>query len=249
MTYRRVPPAPGGHSRRSTPRAPGSGGRTFRAGARTVPARSGRRAGAGRGHVADHRDVGVHGLRGRGGVARADRLGDRAVPGRDERGARAGTATPGGSRARAPRSRPSGWRAGGSGRRGDGGVEALVALDARPPASTSAAIRPRASSMRARSSGVRRSAASAASLVSSASRVSMISGSRSACARIDSTTRPVPVARTTVPSPWRTATTPTTSSATRAWLNVARLTPSRAASSRSGGMRSRAKARCPRSSG
>ena len=45
-------------------------------------------------------------------------------------------------------------------------------------------------------------------------------------------------AATTVPSPWRTATTPITSSATSAWLRVARLTPRRTASSRSGGSRS-----------
>ncbi len=95
--------------------------------------------------------------------------------------------------------------------------------------------------MRARSSSVRRVAARAAILVSRASRVSMISGNRSAWSRIASTIREEaccwrPV--TTVPSPWRTATTPITSSATRAWLSVARLTPRRCASSRSAGSRS-----------
>ena len=82
--------------------------------------------------------------------------------------------------------------------------------------------------MRARSSSVRAPAASAAILVSRASRVSMISGSRSAWARIASTMRFAPASVTTVPSPCRTATTPITSSATSAWLRVARLTPSRA---------------------
>ncbi len=66
----------------------------------------------------------------------------------------------------------------------------------------------------------------------------MISGIRSAWARIASTMRRVRDWVTTVPSPWRTATTPITSSATRAWLRVARLTPRRWASSRSGGIRS-----------
>ena len=84
---------------------------------------------------------------------------------------------------------------------------------------------------------MRRAAARAAILVSRASRVSMISGSRSAWLRIASTMRVDCCWRavTTVPSPWRTSTTPTTSSATRAWLRVARLTPRRCASSRSGG--------------
>ena len=90
--------------------------------------------------------------------------------------------------------------------------------------------------MRARSSSVRRTAASAAIFVSSASRVSMISGSRSAWARMASTIRACAgESETTVPSPCRTATAPITSRATSAWLRVARLTPSRTASSRSGG--------------
>ncbi len=69
----------------------------------------------------------------------------------------------------------------------------------------------------------------------------MISGSRSAWARMASTVRAEPASVTTVPSPCRTATTPMTSSATSAWLRVARLTPSRVASSRSGGIRSPAR--------
>ena len=74
---------------------------------------------------------------------------------------------------------------------GDGAVEPLVSLDARGRRPRCPAPwRASASSIRARSSSVRRAAASAAILVSSASRVSITSGSRSACARIASTIRP-----------------------------------------------------------
>ena len=75
---------------------------------------------------------------------------------------------------------------------GDGAVEALVALDAAAAGLDVGVHRVEGLVDRARSSSVRRAAASAAILVSSASRVSMISGSRSACARIASTMRRVP---------------------------------------------------------